>query len=205
MLTFASEIIKKNDSIMSEKQKQVEKERKGVLELLLQKNGLKRKELVDGVSTLGILTTAMGKQPISLNPNHIFVDTNVLIGAYSGDAKFQADSDCLHYLCSVVGKRLYISTLSVAQLISVYQKKKSNEEITRVVRDLQHRFNIINFTSNDIDAALEETGADIEDNIQFVLAKKQKCLIIVTNNYKDYRSFRSVRAIMPSRVRIIPQ
>ena len=74
-----------------------------------------------------------------------------------------------------------------------------------MVRDLQHRFNIINFTSNDIDAALEETGADIEDNIQFVLAKKQKCLIIVTNNYKDYRSLRSVRAIMPSKVRIIPQ
>jgi len=49
-------------------------------------------------------------------------------------------------------------------LISVYQKKKSNEEITRVVRDLQHRFNIINFTARDIDAALVETGADIEDN-----------------------------------------
>ena len=37
---------------MSEKQKQIEKERRGVLELLLQKNGLKRKELVD--SLLGI-------------------------------------------------------------------------------------------------------------------------------------------------------
>jgi hypothetical protein len=34
-------------SFMSEKQKLVEKERRGVLELLLQKNGLKRKELVD--------------------------------------------------------------------------------------------------------------------------------------------------------------
>ena len=56
----------------------------------------------------------MGKQPISLNPNHIFVDTNVLIGAYSGDARFQKDADCLHYLYSTKGKRLYISTLSVA-------------------------------------------------------------------------------------------
>ena len=46
MLTFVAIIIK-YDSIMSEKQKQVEKERKGVLELLLQKNGLKRRELVD--------------------------------------------------------------------------------------------------------------------------------------------------------------
>jgi hypothetical protein len=36
----------------TEKQKLIEKERKGVLELLLQKNGLKRKELVD--SLLGI-------------------------------------------------------------------------------------------------------------------------------------------------------
>jgi hypothetical protein len=32
------------------------------------------------------------------------------------------------------GKRLYISTLSVAQLISVYQKHKTNEEIRAIVR-----------------------------------------------------------------------
>lgn len=37
---------------ISTKQKQIETERRGVLELLLQKNGLKRKELVD--SLLGI-------------------------------------------------------------------------------------------------------------------------------------------------------
>jgi hypothetical protein len=37
---------------MSEKEKQIEKERRGVLELLLKKNGLTRKELVD--SLLGV-------------------------------------------------------------------------------------------------------------------------------------------------------
>ena len=50
----------------------------------------------------------------NFNPNHIFVDTNVLVGGYSGDARFQKDADCLHYLYSLTGKRLYISTLSVA-------------------------------------------------------------------------------------------
>ena len=60
----------------------------------------------------------------NFNPNHIFVDTNVLVGGYSGDARFQKDADCLHYLYSLTGKRLYISTLSVAQLISMFQKKK---------------------------------------------------------------------------------
>ena len=137
------------------------------------------------------------------NSNHIFVDTNVLIGAYSGDARFQKDEACLHYLFSLTGKRLYISSLSVAQLISTYQKKKSNEEITRIVRELQHRFNVISFTAKDIDEALNETGADIEDNVQYVLAMKQKCRIIVTNNYKDYRLLMWIEATSPEKVRII--
>ena len=147
----------------------------------------------------------MTKRALSYNPNHIFVDTNVLVGGYSGDAKFQKDDDCLHYLFSLKGKRLYISSLSVAQLISVYQKKKSNEEITYVVRELQHRFNIIDFTAKDIDAALKETGADIEDNVQFVLAKKQKCYIVVTNNYKDYRFLQGIEVLRPAKIRKIPQ
>ena len=147
----------------------------------------------------------MTQQVKTYNPNHIFVDTNVLIGAYSGDARYQTDNDCLHYLYSIVGKRLYISTLSVAQLISVYQKHKTNDEIRSVVRELQHRFTIINFTVKDIDSALDQTGADIEDNVQYVLAMKQKCSIIITNNYKDYRMLQNVRAIRPERVRAIPQ
>ena len=68
----------------------------------------------------------MTKQAFKFNPNHIFVDTNVLVGGYSGDTRYQNDADCLHYLFALTGKKLYISTLSVSQLISVYQKKKSN-------------------------------------------------------------------------------
>ena len=40
-------IIIKYDFIMSERDKQIEKERKGVVELLLKKNGLTRRQLVD--------------------------------------------------------------------------------------------------------------------------------------------------------------
>ena len=147
----------------------------------------------------------MTKSALKFNPNHIFVDTNVLVGGYSGDQRFQKDVDCLHYLFSLTGKRLYISALSVAQLISTFQKKKSNEEIIGVVRELQHRFNIIDFRAVDIDNALYETGADIEDNVQFVLAKKQKCLIVVTNNYKDYRFLQGIEVIRPAKVRKIPK
>jgi len=141
----------------------------------------------------------------SFNLNRIFVDTNVLVGGYSGDVRFQKDADCLHYLYSLTGKRLYVSSLSVAQLISVYQKKKKNDEIMRIVRDIQHRFNIVDFTNRDIDAALIENGGDIEDNVQYVLARKQKCSVIITNNFKDYRLFFNLRVIKPERVRTISQ
>ena len=145
----------------------------------------------------------MTKPSRAVNPNHIFVDTNVLIGGYSDDPRFQKDAACLHYLYSLTGKKLYISTLSVAQLISTFQKKKSNDEIRRIVRELRHRFNVISFTANDIDEALNETGADIEDNVQYVLAMKQKCRIIITNNYKDYRLLLWIEATSPEKVRII--
>ena len=65
--TFATVIIK-YDSIMSEKQKQVEKERKAVLQLLLEKTGLKYKELVDAqvgmwmAGNLDLLTAEERKQ-----------------------------------------------------------------------------------------------------------------------------------------------
>jgi predicted nucleic acid-binding protein len=75
----------------------------------------------------------------------------------------------------------------------------------RIVRDLQHRFNIVDFTNRDINAALIENGGDIEDNVQYVLARKQKCSVIITNNFKDYRLFFNLRVIKPERVRTISQ
>ena len=94
---------------------------------------------------------------------------------------------------------------SALHSLSVYQKKKKNDEIVRIVRDLQHRFNIVDFTNRDIDAALIENGGDIEDNVQYVLARKQKCSVIITNNFKDYRLFFNLRVIKPERVRTISQ
>ena len=87
----------------------------------------------------------------------------------------------------------------------MFQKKMKNDEIVRVVRDLQHRFTVIDFTNRDIDVALVENGGDIEDNVQYVLARKQKCNVIITNNFKDYRLFFNVRVIKPERVRSISQ
>ena len=39
--------------------------------------------------------------------------------------------------------------------------------------------------------------------LQYVLAMKQKCRIIVTNNYKDYRLLMWIEATSPEKVKII--
>ena len=138
---------------------------------------------------------------MKLNPYNIFVDTNVLIGAYSGK---QEDKKCLDYLYSLKGKYLFISALSVAQLVSVFQKHKTNETIKDIVRSLIAKFNIIEFSQADIENSLHFIFSDMEDNIQYVISKKMKCAYFVTNNRKDYVSF-NLSVIAPRQIRSINQ
>lgn len=82
---------------------------------------------------------------------NVFVDTNVLINAFVGT---QADVACLHYLYALKGKRLYISALSIAQLVSVFQKRKDNATIKQYVEQLLHRFIVVSFTKAEVEKAI---------------------------------------------------
>jgi len=138
---------------------------------------------------------------MKLNPYNIFVDTNVLIGAFSNR---QQDNKCLDYLFSLKGKRLFISSLSIAQLVSVFQKRKTNKAIKDIVRSLIAKFTIIEFSKKDIENSLDYDIADVEDIIQYIISKKMKCAHFVTNNRKDYVSF-NFNVILPRQIRSINQ
>ena len=133
--------------------------------------------------------------------NHnIFVDTNVLIGAFSD---MQNDKECLKYLYSLTGKRLYTSSLSIAQLVSVFQKKKTNQEIKNIVNDIMKKFTILSFTKADIEEALKSNNSDIEDAIQYVISQKFKCYYFITNNTKDYNKYVNLRPLKSMFIRTI--
>ncbi|MDR2684950.1 MAG: type II toxin-antitoxin system VapC family toxin [Prevotellaceae bacterium] len=136
------------------------------------------------------------------NENHIFLDTNVLIGAYSGYAK---DKKCLDYLFSLSGKRLYISTLSIAQIVSVFHKRKTSRQIKDIVLKIIAKFNLIGFHENDITKSLNYENEDMEDNIQYVISQKFKCFWFITNNRKDYVYFSNIEVLKPQDVRDIAQ
>ncbi len=134
---------------------------------------------------------------------NIFVDTNVLINAFAGTKE---DVACLQYLYSLKGKRLYISALSVAQLVSVFQKRKDNVTIRQYVEQMLHRFIVVSFTKAEIEEAITIAGKDIEDNIQYCISQKVKCPIFITNNLKDYRHYDNLASVIsPHEVRTIRQ
>lgn len=135
-----------------------------------------------------------------MNSNNIFVDTNILIGAAIGRSE---DSACLHYLYSLEGKNLFVSALSIAQLIATIQKRIDMDKLRQVVKEYLHRFQIVAFTEADIADALERSETDLEDNIQYVIGTKVKCKYFITNNIKDFRRYLTISVKTPKDVRSI--
>lgn len=137
-----------------------------------------------------------------MNSNNIFIDTNVLIGAY---LRLQKDEKAWRYLCSLKGKRLFTSALSIAQLASVFQKRKKNSEIRQIIADIMHKTTVLACNDSDIKEALTFEQADIEDNIQYAISSKMKCYYFITNNIKDYTQFTNIHPLSPSDARTIPR
>ena len=143
------------------------------------------------------------------NENHIFVDTNCLIGylcekhhLYNYTNKH--NTEALHYLFSVNGKRLYISALSIAQLTAKLQSKIGKRDLTDEIRQLLHRFEIVEFNRRDIENAISSPHAkDIEDLYQYKMSEKAKCLYIMTNNTKDFTTLMNVIVFKPRQVRMM--
>jgi len=136
---------------------------------------------------------------MTLNPNHIFVDTNVLNGFYLSRT---ADVECLKYLFSLKGKKLFISSLSIGQFIAFFQKKYTNDKIKEIIRYLFTKFTVIDFSEQDIQKSLNQDYSDMEDTIQYVIGTKLKCFYFVTND-KHFSAFWNIKALKSSEVRTI--
>ena len=135
--------------------------------------------------------------------DNIFVDTNIIVGAFVG---LEKEKKCLDYLFSpaINRRRLFLSSLSIAQFVAMFQRRKIDDnEIRKYVKFLLSKFNIISFTENDINESLEFKLGDMEDAMQFVIGKKVRCFYYVTNNTKDYNKIKNIKVINSMKVRNI--
>jgi predicted nucleic acid-binding protein len=127
----------------------------------------------------------------------VYLDTNVLMNYCSQQSE---EIKIAKYLTDVrYENNLYISALSVAQTVSLIQsrKKKSKEEKRLEIDRLQElvkKFTIISLTEKEIANSFELYNShsdfvDIEDIIQYSIAKKVKCDAIITHNKSDFAAF----------------
>jgi len=131
----------------------------------------------------------------------IYVDTNVLTNYFTKQAN---DVECLDYLFSRVRKEiLFTSSLAIVQTLSVLQtKKKGREAFTRKQavesgRHIYKKFSIIDLSGKDVEEGFEQANNDVEDNVHYVLSRKLKCNIIITNNTSDFAYFWNTVALSP--------
>ncbi|MBO7568149.1 MAG: type II toxin-antitoxin system VapC family toxin [Bacteroidales bacterium] len=127
----------------------------------------------------------------------VYLDTNVLMNYCSQQNE---EIKIAKYLTDVrYENNLYISALSVAQTVSLIQsrKKKSKEEKRLEIDRLQEfvkKFTIISLTEKEIANSFEmykshSDFVDIEDVIQYSIARKVKCDAIITHNKSDFAAF----------------
>ena len=143
------------------------------------------------------------------NENHIFIDTNCLISSICEKYRIytttgKENTEALHYLLAMNGKKLYVSSLSIAQMTAKLQNRLNKDVLTEEIKQILHRFNIIEFNRKDIEDALNSPYAkDIEDLYQYKMSEKAKCLYIMTNNTKDFATLLNVIPFKPKQVRMM--
>ena len=128
----------------------------------------------------------------------IYIDTNVLRNYCTGQ---QAEIECLKFLFEKRNRsKLFISTLAIGQIVSVIQKKKGVQDTLNDLYSFNEKMTSIDFTEKDMLESYSQTGCDIEDRMHYVLSKKKKCKIIITNDNRGFLTFTDVIVVKPNKL-----
>jgi predicted nucleic acid-binding protein len=116
----------------------------------------------------------------------IFLDANVLLDYADKNRIFhEVSSKCIKY-CLEQNLDLYTSCDLITTIYYVVSKKNKTKALEEVQR-INNFCNVIEFSNKDInqtcDLMLEDSDyKDLEDTVQYLLAKKCQCDLIVSND-----------------------
>ena len=123
----------------------------------------------------------------------VFIDTNIFLDLI---LKREYYKEAM-LIFNAIEKQLFIGYIADITILNInYIAKKQNKNIKEFLSILNQTF-IINGASNDMIAqALKIQNNDLEDNIQYLIAKQNNCNIIITNNQNFYsKDIKTVNSI----------
>jgi predicted nucleic acid-binding protein len=117
----------------------------------------------------------------------LFVDTDVvldLLSARQPHYKFAAE---LFSLADMESIRLYVSSLTFANVHYVLSKQLSATESRKLLLRFKTLVTVLPVNDKIIELALSSSFADFEDAIQFYAAIENNISILLTRNLKDFK------------------
>jgi predicted nucleic acid-binding protein len=117
----------------------------------------------------------------------LFVDTDVvldLLSARQPHYKFAAE---LFSLADIESVRLYVSSLTFANVHYVLSKQLSASESRKLLLRFKTLVTVLPINDKIIELALSSSFADFEDAIQFYAAIENNISILLTRNLKDFK------------------
>ena len=125
-----------------------------------------------------------------INNKNIFIDANIFIDL--NDKRRVTSEECLYILNFLVQNGYSIMTscdliTTIYYILSKINKQKALDDIEQINKICK----IIEFSNSEVTSTCtlmkeDENYKDFEDTIQYVLAKKANCNIILSNDKKFY-------------------
>jgi len=123
----------------------------------------------------------------------VFLDANILIDITYDSRPFSQQSSALyaHMVQNLERYELYTSCDLLTTVYYVLRKQFDNKTVLAKLKIMNSIINVIEFGNKEIDEAIylmdmNSKFTDLEDTIQFVMARKVRCDYIVTNDKGFY-------------------
>jgi len=119
----------------------------------------------------------------------LFLDANILIDISDSSRPFSKESSELfnHILDNTLQYELYTSCDLLTTIYYILNRKLDKKVVLEQIKTLNQFIHIIEFGNQEVDEALylmekNEAFSDLEDTIQFVMARKERCDYIISND-----------------------
>lgn len=119
----------------------------------------------------------------------IFLDANILIDITFESRPFSKESSELyaHLVKNSDKYRLYTSCDLLTTVYYILRKQFDKKSVLEKIKIINKVINVIEFGNKEIDEAIylmekNENFSDLEDTIQYVMARKERCDYIISND-----------------------
>jgi predicted nucleic acid-binding protein len=116
---------------------------------------------------------------------HLFIDSDIILDLLFNREPFAEYTKILLAECKAREIKLSTSTLIIANINYIHSKKTNNSISKETLKNFVKLINILPFESDIVDLALNSSFEDFEDAIQYYIADRYKCELIITRNIKD--------------------